>query len=522
MYKVLITDEIPEEALDILSSSKKLEVVYNPNIPDDELKKQITDFHALVIRSRTKVTKEVIIMGKNLQVIARAGIGTDNIDVEEATKNGIYVINSPEGNITSAAEHTFALILSLARHIPQADNNVKNAKWKKGLPLGIELEGKTIGIIGAGKVGTKVANYALAFGMNIVIYDPYIKPEKFPKFRFVDLDTLLSIADIVSLHVPLTDTTRNLIGKRELKKMKKSALLINTSRGEVIDEVALYESLNENIIAGAALDVFRQEPLTNSELQKLPNIILTPHLGASTEEAQIKVATDIARKLIDFFDNGFISHAVNLPVLQNEEANNFTRVGQILGKILSQMMQNTLNNIQIKLYGEYDSSMSDLITRGVLTGILQQIYDYPVNIVNANYIAKKLDINISTYIEKNGNHLKKIEVSANFYNELAVVAGTVSDNKSVRILNINGFELDIKAEDTLLILTYKDMPGMIGKVGLILGKNNINIGKMEVSRKVRGGIAMLVLTVDDPINKNILNEIKESINPFSILLINLQ
>lgn len=521
MYKVLIADEIPEEALNILTSSKKLEVVYNPNTTNEELKKQIPYFHALVIRSRTKVTKEIIEVSRNLQIIARAGIGTDNIDVEEATKKGIYVINSPEGNITSAAEHTFALILSLARRIPQADSNVKNNIWKKGLPLGVELEGKIIGIVGIGKVGSKIAGYASSFGMNVVVCDPYIKPERFPNLKFVDLDTLLSSADIITLHVPMNDATRNLIGRKELRKMKKSAFLINTSRGEVIDELALCDALKENIIAGTALDVFKQEPLINSPLQKLPNVILTPHLGASTEEAQIKVTLDISKKLVDFFANGFISHAVNLPLPQNEEANNFTKLAQILGKILSQMMQKTLNNIQIKLYGDFDSFMSDRVTRGVLTGILQQVYDYPVNIVNANYIAKNLGINIFTYTDKNSKYLKKIEVSANFYNELALITGTVSEDRTVRILNINGFELDIRTEDTLLILTYKDMPGMVGKVGLILGKNNINIGKMEVSRKTKGEMAMLVLTVDNPVDKNILDEIKESINPASILLINL-
>ncbi len=519
MYKVFITDEIPEEALNILTSSRKLEVVYNPNTTNEELKKQISSFHALVIRSRTKVTKEIIEVSKNLQVIARAGIGTDNIDVEEATKKGIYVINSPEGNITSAAEHTFALILSLARRIPQADNNVKNNMWKKGLPLGVELEGKTIGIVGMGKVGSKVANYALSFGMKVIGYDPYIKPEKFPQIKFVDLDALLSSSDIITLHVPINDTTRHLIGRKELRKMKKSAYLINTSRGEVIDESALCEALKENIIAGAALDVFKQEPLTNDELQKLSNVILTPHLGASTEEAQIKVALDISKKLVDFFDNGYIGGAVNLPMPQNEEAHTLTKLAQILGKILSQM-QKTLNNIQIKLYGEFDPFIPDLVTRGVLTGIIKQISDYPVNIVNANYIAKNLGLNTSLYIDRN-QHFKKIEVSANFYNELALITGMVSEEKTVRILNINGFELDIRAEDTLLILTYKDIPGMVGKVGLILGKNNINIGKMEVSRKVKGEMAMLVLTVDDPVDKNILDQIKEAINPFSILLINL-
>lgn len=521
MYKVLITDEAPEEALDILRLSKKLEVEYVPTISAEELQKRIDEFHALVIRSRTQVTAEIIKAGKNLQVIARAGIGTDNIDVEEATRRGIYVINSPEGNITSAAEHTFALILSLARHIPQADNNVRNNLWKKGLPLGVELEGKTIGIIGAGKVGSKVANYAFNFGMKILIFDPYVKPEKFPNFKFVDLDTLLSNADIVTIHVPLNDATRNLIGRRELRKMKKTSFLINTSRGEVIDETALVEALKENIIGGAALDVFKKEPLTDNQLQKLPNVILTPHMGASTEEAQIKVATDIAKKLVDFFDNGFISQAVNLPLTQNEEANNFTRLANLLGKILSQIMQKTFNNVYIKLYGEFDPSSCDLISRGVLTGIIQQMSDYPVNIVNATYLAKSLNINTFLSIEKNAGYLKILEVSTYFYNELAIVAGTVSEDKTARILNINGFELDIKAEDTLLILTYKDVPGMVGKVGLILGKNNINIGKMEVSRKVKGGIAMLVLTVDNPVDKNVIAEIKESINPFSIFLINL-
>ncbi|MFN7181653.1 MAG: phosphoglycerate dehydrogenase [Planctomycetota bacterium] len=521
MYKVLVADEIPDEAVYILTSSKKFEVTYNPAISADELKEEIDNVHALIVRSRTKVTRDIIERGKNLQVIARAGIGIDNIDVEEATRRGIYVVNSPEGNVVSAAEHTFALLLSLVRHIPQADRNVKNNLWKKDLPAGTELCGKTLGIIGLGKVGSKVANFALAFKMNVLVFDPYIKPEKFPHLKFTDLDTLLSSCDIITLHVPLNETTRNLIGKKEIRKMKKGSFLINTSRGEIIDENALCEALKENIISGAALDVFAKEPLIDHPLQKLPNVILTPHLGASTEEAQIKVAIDIAKKILDFYENGFIPNAVNLPLPRDSQCNNFVNLATIMGKILGQITRKNIENIQIKLYGEFESLYAELATRGVLAGLLQQIVDVNINIINAMLIAKEKGINTFAYIEKNNSYFKKLEITSTFYNELTSICGTVNNDGTARILNINGFEFDIKPEDNLLIITYKDLPGMVGKVGAILGNNNINIGKMEVSRKIKGDIAMLILTLDDPVSKGVIDEIKEAINPITLALINL-
>ncbi len=521
MYKILVSDEMPVEAIEMLTSSKKLEVSYNPNITPEQLKKEIIDFNSLIVRSRTKVTKDIIEMGKNLQVIARAGIGVDNIDVEEATKKGIYVINSSEGNVVSAAEHAFALILSLVRHIPQADHNVKSNLWKKDLPLGAELNGKTLGIIGLGKVGSKVANFAKAFDMNVIACDPYIKPEKFPHIKFVDLDILLACSDIITLHIPLNEATKNLIGRREFKKMKKSCFIINTSRGNVIDESALYEALKDNIIAGAALDVFKNEPLYNSPFQKLKNVILTPHIGASTEEAQIKVAIDIVKKILDFFEDGFIVNAVNIPLPQDSQCNNFIQFAITMGKIFGQINKKNITNLQIKLYGNFDSLYCDLATRGVLTGLLRQISDTHINIVNATLIAKEKGINTLSYIEKNNIHFRKMEISSTFYNELTTICGSLTDDGMIRILNINGFEFDIKPEDNLLILTYKDIPGMVGKIGVILGKNNINIGKMEVSRKIKGDLAMLVLGLDDPISKDILEEIVEAINPAGLSLIKL-
>ncbi|MEN2984615.1 MAG: phosphoglycerate dehydrogenase [Dictyoglomaceae bacterium] len=508
--KILISDPIAEQGIEKLK--EYFHVDYKPGITKDELLKIIKDYSGLVVRSETKVTKDIIEEGKNLKVIGRAGVGVDNIDVEYATRKGILVINAPEGNTISAAEHTFALILSLSRKIPQAFYSLKSGKWDRKSFIGYELYGKTLGLVGLGRIGSEVAKRARAFKMKVVAYDPYISMERAKELEVEllnNLDELLRISDYVSLHLPLNSETENLIGERELSLMKPSAYLINCARGKLVDEKALYNALRERKIAGCALDVFSKEPIEpDNPLLTLDNVVLTPHLGASTQEAQEKVALIVAEEIIRYFKGEPVLNAVNLPIIISDEISPYVILGEKLGKFLAQLTDSYPEELEIQICGELSQKLETSLASAVVKGFLEPILMEPINFINALPLAKERKLKIKeSRTQDTEIYRSLIKLQLKTEKGLLELTGTVNRGQE-RIVKIQDYYIDLNLAPYLLIAFHTDRPGIIGKVGTILGKENINIAAMQVGRKDLGKEAVMVLIVDNPVPSSVLNELK--------------
>ncbi len=509
-YKVLVSDPLAEAGLNKLK--EYFDVDYKPGLPKEELLNIIGNYVALVVRSETKVTKEVIERAKNLKVIGRAGVGVDNIDVEEATRKGILVINAPEGNTIAACEHTIGLMLAISRKIPQAFWLLKQGKWERKSFIGNELYGKTLGLIGLGRIGSEVAKRAKSFRMRIIAYDPFISLEKAKELEVElthDLYYLLRKADYVSLHLPLTQETKNLIGKKELESMKPTAYLINCARGGLVDESALYEVLKDKKIAGAALDVFKSEPIElDNPLLTLDNVVLTPHLGASTQEAQEKVALIVAEDMIRFFQGEVVTHAVNLPIQVSPEILPFIRLGEKLGKLLAQIVNANPEELEIQICGELANKIETSLASAVVKGFLEPILGEEVNLINALPMAKdrKLKI-IEVRTEETDTYRTSLRLRLKIERGFIELSGTVSRGQE-RLLKIQDYDLDLALAPYLLIAFHIDKPGIIGQVGTILGENQINIAAMQVGRKEVGKDAVMVLVIDNPVSEDVLNKIK--------------
>lgn len=516
MEKILISDPIAEQGIKKLQ--EYFEVDFKPGISKDELIKIIPEYSGLVVRSETKVTQEVISAGRKLKVIGRAGVGVDNIDVEYATKKGILVINAPEGNTIAAAEHTMALILSLSRRIPHAYFSLKEGKWDRKSFVGHELYGKTLGLVGLGRIGSEVAKRAKAFKMRIVAYDPYISPEKAKELEvelLSSLDELLKVADYVSLHLPLTPETENLIGERELSLMKPSSYLINCARGKLVDEGALYNALKEKRIAGAALDVFRQEPLNpDNPLLTLDNVVLTPHLGASTQEAQEKVAVIVAEEIIKYFKGEPVMNAVNLPIVISEEIMPYIKLGEKLGRFLAQITDFYPEELEIQICGELSQKLETSLASAVVKGFLEPILMDSVNLINALALAKERRLKIKEVrTQETEIYRSMLKLSLKTEKGIIELSGTLSRGQE-RIVKIQDYYIDLNLAPYLLIVFHVDKPGIIGKVGTILGKNDINIAAMQVGRKEIGREAVMVLIIDNEVSQEVISELKsiENIN----------
>ncbi|PMQ01727.1 MAG: phosphoglycerate dehydrogenase [Dictyoglomus sp. NZ13-RE01] len=516
MEKILISDPIAEQGIKKLQ--EYFEVDFKPGISKDELIKIIPEYSGLVVRSETKVTQEVISAGRKLKVIGRAGVGVDNIDVEYATKKGILVINAPEGNTIAAAEHTMALILSLSRRIPHAYFSLREGKWDRKSFVGHELYGKTLGLVGLGRIGSEVAKRAKAFKMRIVAYDPYISPEKAKELEvelLSSLDELLKVADYVSLHLPLTPETENLIGERELSLMKPSSYLINCARGKLVDEGALYNALKEKRIAGAALDVFRQEPLNpDNPLLTLDNVVLTPHLGASTQEAQEKVAVIVAEEIIKYFKGEPVMNAVNLPIVISEEIMPYIKLGEKLGRFLAQITDFYPEELEIQICGELSQKLETSLASAVVKGFLEPILMDSVNLINALALAKERRLKIKEVrTQETEIYRSMLKLSLKTEKGIIELSGTLSRGQE-RIVKIQDYYIDLNLAPYLLIVFHVDKPGIIGKVGTILGKNDINIAAMQVGRKEIGREAVMVLIIDNEVSQEVISELKsiENIN----------
>jgi D-3-phosphoglycerate dehydrogenase len=501
--KVLITDPISEEGIKILRSQAEVDV--RPELRGDELVSAIGDYEALVVRSQTKVTAKVIEAGKRLQVIARAGVGIDNIDVEEATRRGIVVVNAPTGNTVSAAEHTIALMLALSRHIPQANTVLKCGVWRRSDFIGTELRGKILGIIGLGNVGSEVARRARGFEMKVIASDPFVSAEYAENLQveLVSLKQLLKESDFITLHIPLTPQTRGLIGAKELALVKPTVRIINCARGGLIDEKALVKAIREKRVAGAAIDVFENEPITESILFEEDNIIVTPHLGASTTEAQVTAARDVAEQVIAIFNGQPARYAVNAPFIPAETLSvlaPFVKIASILGRLVSQLAEGQVNAIRIKYEGGISNYDTNALKAAVLGGLLEQISEERVNLVNANLVATQRGLSVVEQKEatcKNYASLVTVEVTTS--TGVTTVAGTVMHDKP-HIVRVNDYWLDIEPTgEYFLFSDHRDRPGLIGAVGKITGDADINISSMHLGRLKPRGQALMVLALDEPL-----------------------
>ena len=509
--RVLVTEPLAERGLDLLREEHQVDV--RTDLAGGGLAEAIGAYDALVVRSQTKVDAEVVGAATNLKVIARAGIGLDNVDVEAATRRGVMVVNAPQSNILSAAEHTMALLLALARNVPQADTALRSGRWERERFQGVEVHGKTLGVIGLGRVGTMVAQRALSFGIRIVAYDPYVSRDRARQMGIElmpDLGALLVQADFVTIHLPRTPETEGLIGERELGLMKEGARLVNTARGGIVDEEALERSLREGHLGGAALDVFADEPVTDHPLFGLPNVVVTPHLGAATAEAQDKAGAAIAEMVRLALRGEYVPYAVNVAAAEvSEQLRPFLPLAERLGRVLTGLAEGPIRRVEVEYLGGIGELDTKVLTLGVLKGALAGVVHEPVSFVNAPVIARERGIEVGE---------RRSSVSQDYVNLISVQAATdvgdlsvggtlVGKRNAERLVQVYDFDIDMAPAEHMAFFRYEDRPGVIGKVGTILGEAGVNIASMEVGRKEAGGLALMGLTVDSPIPPDILERI---------------
>jgi len=522
--KILVTDPISKEGIDILL--KEMQVDIKEGLEPEEIIKVIGNYDALIVRSQTMVSKDIIEAGKNLQVIARAGVGIDNVDVEVATRCGIVVINAPTGNTVSAAEHTVAFILALARNIPQANESLKSCVWKRNEFIGTELRGKTLGIIGLGNVGSEVAKRMQSFEMKLIGIDPLVSDDYTKKIRvtLVDMKQLLKEADFITLHIPLTQQTRGIIGAKELAMVKPGVRIVNCARGGLIDDNALVKAIHENRVAGAAIDVFEKEPCTESILFSEPNIIVTPHLGASTTEAQVLAARDVAEQIIDIFKGLPARAAVNAPYITSETLmalEPYTKLAYTLCKLVYRLEEGQYKTIRIKYEGDITDYDTNPLKAAVIGGLLEGVSEERVNIVNCNIIAAKRGLTIIEEKEATcDNYASLLTVEITTTKGTWTVAGTVMHNNS-HIVRINDYWLDIVPTpgSYFLFSDHRDRPGLIGAVGKITGDANVNISSMHLGRLKQRGQALLVLSMDEPLTEKAQQEILAIPDVYSVKVV---
>lgn len=512
--KVLVLDNVSEKAVAVLEENG-IKAEISPTLPQEELVKIISQYQGMIVRSQTKVTAEVIAAANNLKVIGRAGVGVDNIDVNAATRKGIIVMNAPDGNTISTAEHTVAMLMALARNIPQAHAMLKQGNWDRKKFTGVEVNGKVLGIIGMGRIGKEVARRMQAMGMTILAADPFLTAEKAAEIgvRLVEMETLLAEADFITIHTPLTDETRGLLNAETLKKTKKGVRIINCARGGIIDEEALADAVEAGHVAGVALDVFSQEPPTCQRLLALPQVIVTPHLGASTREAQENVAVDVAKEMSRALKGEPFKNAVNIPSVPPEVLNilrPYFNLAEKLGMLVVQLAKGRLERVEVEYSGEIAAYDFAPLTNLVLKGILQPVLEEEVNIVNASVLADQRGIKIGERKEKvDKDYSNRIKIRAFSAGKEYAVAGTLFREKQERIVEIDGYHFDVVPEGNLIIAPHIDRPGIIGRVGTILGAAGINIAFMQVGRKEVGGTAIMTMTVDSPVPEPLLKQIEE-------------
>ncbi|WP_232696282.1 phosphoglycerate dehydrogenase [Brevibacillus daliensis] len=512
-FQVLITDPLSEQGIQQLLDAEDVEVVQKVGISQEELLEIIADYDALLVRSQTQVTAEVLKQAKRMKVVGRAGVGVDNININAATEAGIVIINAPDGNTISTAEHSFAMLMAVARNIPQAHKKLVDGTWDRKSFQGVELNNKTLGIIGMGRIGSEVAKRAKAFNMTVIGYDPYLTDERAQKLGVINgsVADIVEKADFITVHTPLMKETRHILSYKEFAKMKPNVRVINCARGGIIDEAALLHALDNHQIAGAALDVYEEEPPVNNPLIGHPRVVTTPHLGASTFEAQENVAIDVSYELLKVLRGESFKNAVNLPTIAAhlmERVQPYFILSEKLGQFLAQLTIGALQEVKITYSGELADMDTSPLTRTILKGLLSYRLGSEVNYINANYLAKVRDISVTeekSTIHRGFTSLITVTLRSNL--ETRSIAGTRLNGYGERIVKIDQSTIDVQPAGNLLYVQHNDRPGVIGYVGSILGKNNINIATMQVGRKDIGGDAIMMLTVDKQVNSKILDEL---------------
>ncbi|MFL6530792.1 MAG: phosphoglycerate dehydrogenase [Chthoniobacterales bacterium] len=515
--KILIADPVSPRGIEELSRDGALEVQVQTGLSEAELIKLIPEFSGLVVRSETKVTKPVLEAATKLRVVGRAGVGVDNVDVDTATRRGVIVMNAPGGNTISTAEHAFSLLLSAARKIPQADAMVRTGKWSRKEFQGVELYNKSLGIIGMGRIGSELSRRAIAFGMRVLAFDPYLAAARARALQveLIDnIDDLLRDADFITLHTPLTSETHHLINADRIARMKRGVRIINCARGGLIDENALADALCSGHVAAAALDVFETEPLPNdSSLRDLPNLVLTPHLGASTAEAQESVGIEIAQSIRAALLEGTIRNAVNMPNLDAKTLaiiGPHLRFGERLGRFLSQLAPSHVDHLNINYSGKVNEVDTTAITRSVLKGFLQKAGGIDVNEVNAPAYAESLGLQINeSRLSAVGDYTDLVELSASTNGQSVSVAGAFF-GATPRIVSINARPVEARPTGVILVLENTDRPGIVGRIGTLLGEHGVNIATMSLSRNEAGGTALTVINLDTAPNEQLLATIRGS------------
>lgn len=515
--KILISDKLAQEGVDILKAVKEFEVDCKYGLSADELKAIIKDYDGLIIRSGTNVTADIIAAADRLKAIGRAGVGLDNVDLKAATQKGIVAMNTPGGNTTATAEQTMSLILALSRNIPQAHASMKAGKWDRSKFSGIELYGKVLGVIGLGRIGSTVAKFARAFGMRVIAYDPFLSLEASAQKEVepVSLEDLYKTADFITVHVPKTADTKSLIGDKEIAMMKPTVRLINCARGGIIDEGSLVKALESKRIAGCALDVYDQEPLNpESALLKFDNCVLTPHLGASTSEAQVNVAVEIAETLRNALLGKGISNAANFPSVDAETYKSlepYNKLAFSMGKFAGQLIAGPMSSVTVTYSGAINQFKVAPVTLSLVNGLLKPILGEAVNFINALSIAKERSVSVqevkSSQQEEFVNCIK-IEVKTD--NHVFVLTGTLSANGEPRIVKVNDVYLEINPNGHMIYVTNNDKPGLVGAIGMILANANINIAGISLSRESQDGVAVSVVQIDTEAGNDVLDKLKKT------------
>jgi D-3-phosphoglycerate dehydrogenase / 2-oxoglutarate reductase len=509
--RVLISDKMDPKAAAVFRE-RGIEVDEKPGLVPDELAAIIGDYDGLAIRSATKVTKDILNAGNRLKVVGRAGIGVDNVDIAAATARGVVVMNTPFGNSITTAEHAIALMFALARQLPEADSSTQAGKWEKNRFMGVEVTGKTLGLIGAGNIGSIVAARALGLKMKVVAFDPFLTPERAIELGVekVELDELLARADFITLHTPLTDQTRGILSRENLAKTKAGVRIVNCARGGLIDEAALKDGLDSGHVAGAALDVFETEPATESPLFGTPGFISTPHLGASTSEAQVNVAIQVAEQMSDFLLLGGVSNAINMPSLSAEEAPRlrpYMALAEKLGRLVGQVVGEDVRSIDVEVEGAAAELNMKPITGAVLAGLMGT-YSQSVNMVNAPVLAKERGLDLREIRhDREGDYHTLVAVTAHTDGGERRIEGTLFGNRAPRLVKI--FDIPVEADLTgqMIYIVNTDQPGFIGSLGTTLGQHGVNIATFNLGRRKEGGEAVALVSVDDPITSELSDEL---------------
>ncbi len=513
--KVLVSDVLGEIGIKMFQEEPGIDVDVKTGLAPDELKAIIGDYDALVIRSATKVTGDILAAAKNLKVVGRAGIGLDNVDIPEATKHGVVVMNTPTGNVITTAEHTIAMMMALTRNIPLGTATLKAGKWEKKKLQGREVFNKILGVIGLGKIGSIVADRARGLKMQVIVYDPFVTPEQIEKAGYepVSLEQLYQRADYITVHVPKMKETIGLLNKAAFDRMKDGVMIINCARGGIVDEADLYEALRSGKVAGAALDVFEQEPPGENPLFEIERVVCTPHLGASTREAQTNVALQVAEQIIAYLKNGTITNAVNVPAVSGEV---LEKVGPLLtladrmGCLLAQLTSGPVKEVVIEYAGDFQDLDLSPVTTAVLKGFLTPMVAEDVNFVNAAVLAQERGVKVTeTRVGEAAEHINLLTVKAVADDATSKVAGTIFGQKDPRVVNINGFRLEMHPQGRFVLIHNHDKPGAIGSIGTLLGENKINIKEMRVGQAEGNDKTMIFLRTDEMIPDEVMEKLRQ-------------